>query len=357
MKEVFQVVQLDQSTSAQQVALLNEVATANTTEADWLYKHRDNPLSKGYHVFGAVNNDGIIGLNGFMSMDFQIENHVFQAVQSCDSAVKTNYQGKGVFTKIIKESERFYKNLHVDLMFGFPNKNSYPGFIKLGWLHMLDVQTMILPCNIVSVIKAKVKMTFPQIINKLTSLKWKKIYNISKLNENIKILVSDKSPFTESEYERINQSEKLTFRKSPEVVKWKLDDNQLRSFRYYIAEKEDELISFFIVEENVARNKNGLLTFRIADWRFLSDDMSDLACSCAKMLLMMKNSADLIRLWMPTENRYHNLFKRLGFIKINKLFPVNPVVIKVLTENKTRIDILMNKNNWQPKLIETDTLL
>ncbi|MCX5852800.1 MAG: GNAT family N-acetyltransferase [Deltaproteobacteria bacterium] len=349
--------QLDQSTVAQQVALFNQVFCSSRSEADWLYKHRDNPLSTQYNIFGAVNGGEIIGINGFMPMNFQIEDQALKAVQSCDSAVNPNYRGQGVFAKIITSAEVFYRDLHVDFLLGFPNKNSYPVLMKIGWLHLLDMQSIMIPCNIIPMLEMKLKISLPKEINKLTEIFWRKTYSIANQYNNIKVLVSDISPFSEHEYKQINRSEKLVFSKSPQVVKWKLDNNPLHTFKYYIASKENRLLSFLIVQERVSSKKNGMRWFRIIDWGLLSDNMNNLACSYAKMLLIMKNTADLISLWMPTERRHQDMFKRLGFIKNNKYFPVNQVLIKVLTNDVNRINLLKNKNNWQPKLIEVDTLL
>jgi hypothetical protein len=357
MNKGFDVGQLDQSTAAQQVALFNQVFNMNMSESCWLYMHRDNPLSTQYNIFGAVIGEELIGVNGFMSMNFHIGNQMFTAVQSGSSAVNPNYRGQGVFTKIITSAEVFYRDLQVDFMLGFPNKNSYPAFMKMGWLHLLDMQWITLPCNIIPMLEMILKISFPKMINKLTGIFWRKNYSIAKQCNNIEICVSDTSPFSEYEYEQINQSEKLAFSKSPVVVKWKLDYNPSSDFRYYVARKDNRLLSFFIVEERVMSQQNGMLWFRIIDWGLMSDNMSDIACSYAKMLLKMRNTADLISLWMPMERRYQDMFKRLGFIKNKKYFPVNPVIIKVLTTDAKKVNLLKNKNNWEPKLIEIDTLL
>jgi hypothetical protein len=51
-----------------------------------------------------------------------------------------NHQGKGLFTKLAKLTYDLAKEEGIEFIFGFPNKNSYPGFIKkLNWVHYNDI--------------------------------------------------------------------------------------------------------------------------------------------------------------------------------------------------------------------------
>jgi len=356
MTKAITILQLDQNTAAEQVALFNKVFNSKRLESDWLYKHRDNPLSSQYNVFGAVKDEKIIGLNGFMPMHYQIGNQLIKAIQSCDSAVDPDYRGQGIFTKIVSFAETYYRKMNIDFMLGFPNNNnSFPGLIKMEWLHLLDAHLISLPCKITSFLEMKFKIQFLKMFDKFVGIFWYKINKIANKCDGIKVIASDISPFTE--YEHINCKNMLNFRKTPEILKWKLDNNPHNKFRYYVAQKNNKNISYFIVEERGVSQRSGVQWVRIIDWFHLSEDIDVLTCSFAKILLELKQYADFISLWMPTENVYRDVFKKFNFIQINILFPINPVVIKVLTDDFLVNRLIKDKNNWQPKLIETDTLL
>jgi len=54
--------------------------------------------------------------------------------QSADTMTHPNHQGKGLFTKLALKTYALAKEEGVKIVWGFPNKNSYPGFIKkLNW--------------------------------------------------------------------------------------------------------------------------------------------------------------------------------------------------------------------------------
>lgn len=53
------------------------------------------------------------------------------AYQSSDTAVMSECRGKGIFRQLVER-----KLLAVDenaIVYGFPNQNSFPGFLKMGW--------------------------------------------------------------------------------------------------------------------------------------------------------------------------------------------------------------------------------
>lgn len=58
------------------------------------------------------------------------------AAQSCDTMTHPAHQKKGLFVKLARQSFELAKQEGIHLVFGFPNQNSYPGFIKhLGFTH------------------------------------------------------------------------------------------------------------------------------------------------------------------------------------------------------------------------------
>ena len=54
------------------------------------------------------------------------------AYQSTDTAVMSECRGRGVFKRLVEEKLSLVEDDAI--VYGFPNQNSYPGFIKMGWL-------------------------------------------------------------------------------------------------------------------------------------------------------------------------------------------------------------------------------
>ena len=57
------------------------------------------------------------------------------AAQSGDTMTHKNHTGKGLFIQLAKMTFNLAKEMEVNFVFGFPNNNSYPGFVKkLDWV-------------------------------------------------------------------------------------------------------------------------------------------------------------------------------------------------------------------------------
>ena len=72
--------------------------------------------------------------------------HRVLAAQSIDTMTHPRSQGKGVFTKLANACYGIAKERGIQLLYGFPNPSSYPGFVrKLGWKHIGDVTHWVRP--------------------------------------------------------------------------------------------------------------------------------------------------------------------------------------------------------------------
>jgi hypothetical protein len=118
----------------------------------------DSPISKGHlfknttyqgstksTMFFAAKEDGkIIGCNGFMSTDFIYNDKITAAYQSCWSATHPKHQGRKIFVNIINESKVILKDQGGAFIYGVPNNNSYPIFVKkLGFKEIPAVMVKI----------------------------------------------------------------------------------------------------------------------------------------------------------------------------------------------------------------------
>lgn len=64
------------------------------------------------------------------------------AAQSGDTMTHPDHRGKGLFIKLAVKTYELCRSLGIGFVFGFPNENSYPGFVrKLAWIHREDLET------------------------------------------------------------------------------------------------------------------------------------------------------------------------------------------------------------------------
>lgn len=220
----------------------------------FLYKHMDNPNRLENYYIQRKQGSQIIGTNCFMGAVGVKDNKRFVIAQSCDTAVVPEARGKGVFVNLIEEATKKLEEEKVDLMVGFPNNNSYHGFMKLGWKHIGNFIPLI-----------KIVKPFDVVMGKVTHAKgtYGKISN--DISEKLRLLggmekkISNKSPFSESDFEIINHDGRIKIFRSQEYFKWKFDNNN--NFQY-LTIRGEKLLAYAVYRVN----ENGRVL--VADWFF-----------------------------------------------------------------------------------------
>lgn len=127
--------------------VLAEIATLLSTEwsgftAESLYaKYAGNPhaLPGTAHFICVYDGGRLVAANGYIPSRFRIGERVTLGVQDCDSFVRAECRGKGVFSALVRRAEAYFEGLGYDFLFGFPNAFSTGAYEKLGWTDVREV--------------------------------------------------------------------------------------------------------------------------------------------------------------------------------------------------------------------------
>ncbi len=88
----------------------------------------------------AVDGKRLAGSYSVWPTKLRVGNNVVLGAQSMDTMTHPDYQGQGVFTKLAESCYEIAKLRGYKVLYGFPNPQSYPGFVKrLGWTHTGDI--------------------------------------------------------------------------------------------------------------------------------------------------------------------------------------------------------------------------
>jgi len=123
----------------------------------WLFKASSKKLIS-YQVFKKKYNTDFAGLSyiGYLAYDRSNKPAAFYGVlpsraligdskiliaQSADTLTHPSHRRKGLFTKLALMTYALAKEEGIHFLFGIPNENSYPGFVKnLHWIHAGNLQ-------------------------------------------------------------------------------------------------------------------------------------------------------------------------------------------------------------------------
>lgn len=156
----------------------------STHNIDWIeWKYIKNPIIDDKPtVFGAFHKDTdkLIGIRPFLACNIVFNDKVFKAAQPGDTVVHPEFRGKGLFTKMNRVAiDELGKNGY-DLFFNFPNKNSQPGNLKMGWQKVLVFDESLAFNSFSRVVKDMTDSSFYEFGGKVMSIGMPDLFKIEK---------------------------------------------------------------------------------------------------------------------------------------------------------------------------------
>ena len=98
----------------------------------WDWKFLENPFGKA--ILTIAETEGkIIAVNNLWPWEFNVRGTILKALQPCDSVVHPDFRGKGLFKQMRFHGLGLAKENGYSMLFNFPNKNSLPAYLSLGW--------------------------------------------------------------------------------------------------------------------------------------------------------------------------------------------------------------------------------
>jgi predicted N-acetyltransferase YhbS len=102
--------------------------------AHWLWKFR-NPWGGAHHVLARRRTDRrVVGTHMLMPFPLNLNGKQLAGGHSLDLVVDRSHRGQGIFGRTGELSMQVASRAGVEAVVAFPNRSSYPGFVRtLGW--------------------------------------------------------------------------------------------------------------------------------------------------------------------------------------------------------------------------------
>jgi len=153
------------STNLKDLLPIYENAFGHQVSIDFLLKKQDTSAFDlslvGFIAYDKNNNPS--AFYGVYPCYAMYQNKKYLVAQSGDTMTHSEHVGNGLFTKLALATYGFCKENGIHLIFGFPNENSYPAFIKkLNWTHFDDMIPYLIRVKCIPWIRLKNTFKFPQ---------------------------------------------------------------------------------------------------------------------------------------------------------------------------------------------------
>lgn len=299
----------------------------------WKEKHYSNPVGNSY-IFGAYDDDELVGINAFLQMKYINKNKKMKILQSCESGVKKSHRRKGIWKSIMQYAMNYFKNNEVcDYIIGFPNyKNSYPGFMKLGWEHVIDMSNILMVNNGIQTGQALLGRS--NIIFKLLEIQKIRIITNRKRGyklENFKYDNTKKQIWLDDDYFSVDIDEAW--------VEWR---KKYKNYNYYQITKNDEVIGVVV---DAVRKLNGVSYIEIVKLIQVGTDKEYInGLKFYFSELMKRRESNFIRVWYDKTDTEKTKLKKMWFIETKK--HPNPFIVFQVNDQLRRESIEFKPMFW-----------
>lgn len=306
----------------------------------WQYLR--NPTGKPFLIISReTSTNEMAGQYLVIPIKFKVLKEFILGSLSLNTLTSPKFQGKGLFTKMAKATYEDCTKSNAYFTIGFPNPQSYPGFVrKLDFQHLGDIPLLIKPLKygkfVFSFFKKNKKKhggninINPHYDKCIKFLDFNDTKNEDKYND-----------FWNS----VSKQYKISTCKDYAFLKWRYDDLPTREYKLFYFE-EDNIIKGIVIVK--AENVWGFNVGVIMDFLVLDNDLR-----IGKQLLkyakntFYQSNLDFIATLHNAANEY-SILKKSGYFKIpQKILPQKIHFIVRLNKDFPNSKKLFNLKNWK----------
>ena len=287
----------------------------------FFWKIFKNPFQIGY-VNLFKDDTKIIATTSITPKSLLLNQCLISSGEIGDTYTDSNYQGRGLFSKLINFSREKANKNGIKFIYGTPNNQSLPGYRKranFDTINAFNIRVLKMPLRINTILKPKIGWFFSMFVDLLFNIfnslylalltifiKCDKDYSINERSD----IPEDWDIFWNSASDNWN----FIFTKNASVFSWRYLQNPEKYSILYVRSSE-KLVGFCAYR--ILSDESGI-NLVIADFLFLPDHASALN-NCLKIVKSkaLRIGAKSISLWCDSSSPYFTLFKKNGFLNFS----------------------------------------
>lgn len=287
----------------------------------WDWRYIRNPYSSSQLIDLMWNGDDLIGHYALWPMEFCFNDEIIKGALSMTTMTHPDHGSKGIFTKLAQSVyKRAFEQNDIELIWGFPNRNSHYGFIsKLQWK---DVAVLPMVSN------------WMEFRNNSKSLDYTVIEQFTAAHEDV--------------VKRYLPNNTLTVNKTEKYLNWRYNEHPLHK---YYSLTSGELDGFIVVKIIPSFDVKGEYELDILEWclpRNLHqvEVALDIINSFAKDKIYSSQGKVRTNMWMSVHDHMFQLLEKNRFIISQPL-----TYLGQLSEGNSRFE---HYSGWSLSLGDSD---
>lgn len=322
---------------------------ADLNYLDWQYNK--NPYGQAIiKIAQDEDNDQLAGQYVVIPNRLNMFKETIQGTLSLNTLTRKAYRGKGIFTTLAQEAYKTCEDLEYNYTIGFPNQNSYPGFIKkLGFKEIGRIPLLITPINLSKLVEMRINKFISYGVKPIEFLFNKKIkknkllvgYTLEELNESNVCEI-------DMLWDRVKNKYNIIGERNAEFIKWRFIKTAVREYKGYILKYNETILGYIIGSINEVEGiKSGMIVDFIID--------SSCNIKMAKTLVeeimnyFINKNATMVGALMLKHTQEYKILTSSKFYKCPKRLEPQPFIVIYKTHGKSlddREEKILNIDNW-----------
>lgn len=231
-------------------AIYGEKAVADEALYRWLFeKNIYNP--KGYYLFHvAKDGDKVVASDCLMPVPLSIKGNKYLAAWSIKTMTHPDYQRQGIFRAMTEFNITRARELGIDIILGFANANSFPGYKKFGWEVLWERRAIIRPLDIRQSLRRKAPLSpFAEVGNKLFRMLDKgRLARLAAQAQKYETEIHSSAPETcDKLWAKMQAGFAIAIERDQKYIEWRYNQRPNQEYKFVVAcaQKQPEAMLVF----------------------------------------------------------------------------------------------------------------
>lgn len=315
-----------------------DIEISNEEFLKWQYY--DNPSGSAY-IRIAYDKDEPAGQYIIIPMYMKVNDKIVKCTLSLNTLTREKYREKKVFTMLAEQVYADCKEDGAQFTYGFPNQNSFPGFIrKLNFKNIGFLPLLVRPLDIKSMVY---KGTNNNFISKFCNI-FRSIFFVQEISSDDVFEIDEDDIYLFDEFwKNIENEYDIIGIRDSKYINWRYRQIPLRKYKIFGIKKVDKLVAYAVLRNTKIDSFDCGM---IVDFLFI-DGYEEEAIAILKHSISYFNKIkmDMVGCLMNHTAKEYEMLKKLRFIKVPKKLEPQPfpVILRVHDEN---LNISDDIKNW-----------
>jgi hypothetical protein len=222
----------------------------------WKWQFRDNPYGGPFVSLARAADGGhLAGAYSVMPIQLNYLGRAIPGCQSVDTAVHPAFRGQRIFEKTASDCYEWCASSGIQAVEGFPNANSYPGFVRnLAWKRIVFPRQYTLRLSVVAALRraigvswiaASLNAPFSAWARTRIALREGALRRLEARNTTFRVFHAVPEGY-EALWDRWRVQEVLSIWKDSKYFRWRYDQNPDHEFQYFTLSAETGILALAV---------------------------------------------------------------------------------------------------------------